>query len=103
MLNCWHWCNLNYDPPSNRRVLIVQQNNPSTVEWVLDLGAYLHLTSDATNLQHSTPYNGLDSILITNESMLPIQNTGQGILPLIDSLRKIHLPNLLQVPSLSHC
>ncbi|KAI0493266.1 hypothetical protein KFK09_027542 [Dendrobium nobile] len=101
-LNCWHRCNLTYAPPSNPRALRVQQQVPSPNEWIVDSGASSHLTSDVTNLQHPFPYNGMESVSIANGSNLPIQHTGQGILPLPDSNRKLYLPNILHVPSSSH-
>ncbi|PKU85121.1 Retrovirus-related Pol polyprotein from transposon TNT 1-94 [Dendrobium catenatum] len=101
-LNCWHRCNLQYAPPSNQRALAVQQQFSSTGEWILDSGASSHLTSDVSNLQNSTPFTGQDSVSIANGNNLPIQNTGQGILPLPDSYRKLTLRKILHVPSLSH-
>ncbi|PKU82366.1 Retrovirus-related Pol polyprotein from transposon TNT 1-94 [Dendrobium catenatum] len=101
-LNCWHRCNLQYAPPSNQRALAVQQQFSSTGDWILDSGASSHLTSDVSTLQNPTPYSGQDSVSIANGNNLPIQNSGQGILPLPDSYRKLKLRNILHVPSLSH-
>ncbi|KAL0915061.1 hypothetical protein M5K25_015462 [Dendrobium thyrsiflorum] len=101
-LNCWHRCNPQYAPSSrNPRALLAHQQIPSTVEWVLDSKATSHLTSDASNLQQHVPYNCMDSVSIENGSTIPIQNTGQGILPLPDSARKLYLRNLLHISSLS--
>ncbi|KAI0495405.1 hypothetical protein KFK09_021706 [Dendrobium nobile] len=103
-LNCWYRCNFKYAPTtsSSPRALLSQQSPTPTTDWVLDSGASTHLTSDLTNLQLSSPYQGPDTISVANGSSLPIQNSGQGILPLPDSARKIYLRNLLHVPSLMH-
>lgn len=44
----------------------------------------------------------MDYVSIVNGTSLPIHNSGQGILPLPDSNRKLRLQNLLHIPSLSH-
>ncbi|XP_020679649.1 protein argonaute 1A-like [Dendrobium catenatum] len=101
-LNCWHRCNLNYAPPSNPKALTVQQQFSSTNDWILDSGASSHLTADVSNLQQPTPYQGNDTVSLANGQHLPIHNSGQGILPLPESNRKLNLNNILHVPKLSH-
>ncbi|KAI0498029.1 hypothetical protein KFK09_021270 [Dendrobium nobile] len=101
-LKCWHRCNLSYAPPSNPRALTAQPQHTVTNDWILDSGASSHLTADNHNLQHSTPYNGQDSISIANGSSLSIQNSGQGIIPLPESNSKLRLRNILHVPTISH-
>ncbi|PKU75318.1 hypothetical protein MA16_Dca026859 [Dendrobium catenatum] len=71
-------------------------------DWILDSGASSHLTSDPTNLQQSAPYTGYDSISIANGSNMSIQNSGQGLLPLPESQRKLYLKQIYHVPSLNH-
>ncbi|PKU68172.1 Retrovirus-related Pol polyprotein from transposon TNT 1-94 [Dendrobium catenatum] len=101
-LNCWHRCNLQYAPPSNPKALTVQQQSASTGDWILDSGASSHLTPDTANFQQSNPYNGLESVSIANGSNLQIQNSGNGLLPLPESHRKLKLSNMLHVPELAH-
>ncbi|KAI0496462.1 hypothetical protein KFK09_022779 [Dendrobium nobile] len=107
-LNCWHRCNMQYAPTTstgNPRAFLTNSNsnlNAPVTEWVLDSSASSHLTSDATHLQHSTPYSGSDTVSVASGSTLPIHHTGQGLLPLPDTNRKLHLQNLLHVPLLSH-
>ncbi|PKU64958.1 Retrovirus-related Pol polyprotein from transposon TNT 1-94 [Dendrobium catenatum] len=60
------------------------------------------MTADSTNLQHSNAYHGPDSVSTANGSSIPIQNFGQGLLPLPNSPRKLHLCHLLHVPTLTH-
>ncbi|PKU78985.1 Retrovirus-related Pol polyprotein from transposon TNT 1-94 [Dendrobium catenatum] len=100
--NCWHRQNLNYAPPTNSRALSAQQHLADTNDWILDSGASSHLTSDNANLQQSVPYNGYDSISIANGSNMSIQNSGQGLLPLPESQRKLYLKQIYHVPSLNH-
>ncbi|PKU74388.1 Retrovirus-related Pol polyprotein from transposon TNT 1-94 [Dendrobium catenatum] len=103
-LNCWHRCNLTYAPTTTRppRALLAQPSNTSTQEWILDSGATSHLTPNGQNLQSPTNYTGPDTVSIANGSYLPIHNSGQGLLPLPDTPRKLHLRNLLHVPALTH-
>ncbi|PKU81649.1 Retrovirus-related Pol polyprotein from transposon TNT 1-94 [Dendrobium catenatum] len=103
-INCWHRCNMNYAPTSSRqpRAMLAQPSSTSNQEWVLDSGASTHLTPNASNINYPSAYRGSDVVSIANGSALPIHNTGQGILPLPDSDRKLRLSNLLHVPSLTH-
>ncbi|PKU79146.1 putative mitochondrial protein [Dendrobium catenatum] len=45
------------------------------------------MTSDASNIQYPTAYNGSESVSVANGNTVPIQNYGQGLLPLPDSSR----------------
>ncbi|KAI0497118.1 hypothetical protein KFK09_023446 [Dendrobium nobile] len=107
-LNCWHRCNMQYArsaPTQNQCALLTgSSSNVSSpiTEWVLDSRASSHLTSDAAHIQQPTPYFGADTVSVASGNTLPIRNTGQGILPLPDSNRKLRLKNLLHVPLLSH-
>ncbi|KAI0501904.1 hypothetical protein KFK09_016849 [Dendrobium nobile] len=102
--NCWHRCNLSYAPPATTapRALLAQSSPSTTQSWVLDSGASSHMTSDASNVQFPTAYNGSESVSVANGHTVPIQNYRQGLLPLPDSSRKLHLCNLLHVPALTH-
>ncbi|PKU68330.1 Retrovirus-related Pol polyprotein from transposon TNT 1-94 [Dendrobium catenatum] len=103
-INCWHRCNLNYAPTTSRqpRALLAQPSSTANQDWVLDSGASSHLTLDVSNINYPASYRGSDVVSIANGSSLPIHNTGQGILPLPDTDRKLRLSNLLHVPSLKH-
>ncbi|PKU70208.1 Retrovirus-related Pol polyprotein from transposon TNT 1-94 [Dendrobium catenatum] len=103
-MHCWHRTNLQYTPtvPNNQRSFFTNQQNASPIDWYLDSGASSHLTSDPLQLQNSQPYIGSDSISIANGTSLPITSTGQGLLPLPNTQRKLHLQKLLHVPSLTH-
>ncbi|KAI0491471.1 hypothetical protein KFK09_025731 [Dendrobium nobile] len=102
--NCWHCCNLSYAPPMSAapRALLAQPNPTAPQTWVLDSGASSHMTSNGTNIQFPSSYQGQDLVSVANGTTIPIQNYGQGILPLLDSSRKLHLCNLLHVPALTH-
>ncbi|KAI0488890.1 hypothetical protein KFK09_028729 [Dendrobium nobile] len=103
-INCWHRCNFKFAPTISYqpRAMLAQPTSHPTQDWILDTGATTHLTPDNANLLQQTAYNGSDSISVANGSSAPIQHTGQGLLPLPDSTRKLHLNNLLHVPSLTH-
>ncbi|KAI0523042.1 hypothetical protein KFK09_005432 [Dendrobium nobile] len=103
-LNCWHRCNLKYAPTNSRppRALLANPSTTTNQDWILDSGASAHLTPDASQLYYPTAYHGSDTVSTANGSMIPIHTTGQGILPLPDTARKLHLHNLLHVPSLTH-
>ncbi|KAI0525156.1 hypothetical protein KFK09_004548 [Dendrobium nobile] len=104
VINCWHRCNFKYAPTTTSapRAYLTQQSSTPTNDWIMDSGASSHLTPDLGNLQQSSVYNGPDTISTTNGSTMSIQNSGQGLLPLPDSNRKLYLRNLLHVPSLTH-
>ncbi|PKU87466.1 Retrovirus-related Pol polyprotein from transposon TNT 1-94 [Dendrobium catenatum] len=103
-LNCWHRNNPKYAPtiPLPQRALLSQHNPASTKDWILDSGASSHLTPDLSNLNQGTSYHGPETISTASGTTLPIQHSGQGILPLPDSARKLYLRNLLHVPALTH-
>ncbi|PKU74383.1 Retrovirus-related Pol polyprotein from transposon TNT 1-94 [Dendrobium catenatum] len=86
-LNCWHRNNPKYAPstPPNQRALLSQQTPASIKDWILDSGASSHL--DFSNLHHGSSYQGPDTISTANNASLPIQHSGQGLLPLPDSAR----------------
>ncbi|PKU66382.1 putative mitochondrial protein [Dendrobium catenatum] len=54
------------------------------------------MTSDCSNIQFPSGYNGPEAVSVANGSMIPIQNYGQGILPLPDSsLILIYMDDIL--------
>ncbi|KAI0523201.1 hypothetical protein KFK09_005595 [Dendrobium nobile] len=103
-LNCWHRCNFKYAPTDTRqpRALLATPTTTASQDWVLDTGASAHLTPDANQLYYPTSYNGSDTVSTANGSSVPIHHTGQGLLPLPDSSRKLLLHKLLHVPLITH-
>ncbi|PKU70985.1 Retrovirus-related Pol polyprotein from transposon TNT 1-94 [Dendrobium catenatum] len=103
-LNCWHRCNLKFAPTVTRppKALLAQTPSSNSHDWVLDTGATSHLTHDGSYLHSPSTYQGNDSVSVANGSTVPIQHTGQGLLPLPETSRKLYLNNLLHVPSLTH-
>ncbi|PKU78042.1 Retrovirus-related Pol polyprotein from transposon TNT 1-94 [Dendrobium catenatum] len=101
-LNCWHRNNYKYAPTVQNapRALLAQPTSQQS--WILDSGATNHITHDNASLHQSAPYTGSDSVTVANGSSLPIHNYGQGLLPLPDTPRKLHLLRLLHVPHLTH-
>ncbi|PKU68153.1 5'-3' exoribonuclease 2 [Dendrobium catenatum] len=89
--NCWYRCNLQYVPstPTNQRAYYTQtQPSSNTSAWILDSGATSHLTPDLSNLTNTSSYHGLDSVSVANGSTIPIQHTGNGLLPLPETARQ---------------
>ncbi|PKU84004.1 Retrovirus-related Pol polyprotein from transposon TNT 1-94 [Dendrobium catenatum] len=72
----------------------------SSDDWFLDTGATSHLTSNLHHLQTPQPYSGSSQVQVGNGQLLPIANSGQGLLP--TPSRKLQLPSILHVPRLSH-
>ncbi|PKU73369.1 Retrovirus-related Pol polyprotein from transposon TNT 1-94 [Dendrobium catenatum] len=101
-LNCWHIYTQKYAPAPAPKALLAQPSPYGNQDWVLDTGATTHLTPNMNQLQQSYPYSCQESVSIANGSTLPIQNSGQGILSLPDTPRKLRLRNILHVPSLTH-
>ncbi|PKU75744.1 Retrovirus-related Pol polyprotein from transposon TNT 1-94 [Dendrobium catenatum] len=58
------------------------------------------MTNTADNLQQSTTYQGNNGVFIGDGRNIPIAHSGTGILPTPN--RKLHLSNLLHVPTISH-
>ncbi|PKU70593.1 Retrovirus-related Pol polyprotein from transposon TNT 1-94 [Dendrobium catenatum] len=101
-LNCWHRNNYKYAPTIQNvpRALLTQPMPQQS--WILDSGATNHITNDSASIHQSAPYNGSDSVTVLNGSSLSIHNYGQGLLPLPETPRKLHLFRLLHVPNLTH-
>ncbi|PKU64415.1 putative mitochondrial protein [Dendrobium catenatum] len=53
------------------------------------------MTTDGTNIQYPTAYHGHESVSVANGSAVPIQNYGQGILPLPDSSLLLYVDDIL--------
>ncbi|PKU76837.1 Retrovirus-related Pol polyprotein from transposon TNT 1-94 [Dendrobium catenatum] len=103
-ITCWHRCNMNYNsnPNPTPRANLAQSTQEGGQSWILDSGATTHMTSAGTILQNSNVYQGSDSVSTANGSTMSIQNYGQGLLPLPNTPRKLHLCHLLHVPALTH-
>ncbi|PKU86312.1 Retrovirus-related Pol polyprotein from transposon TNT 1-94 [Dendrobium catenatum] len=104
-IDFWHRCNLQYASSSStnpRAHYTQQQASPNNTEWNLDSGATSHMTRDLSNLSNASSYNGLDSVSMANGNTIPIQHTGNRLLPLPETAHKLSLQNILHVPSISH-
>ncbi|RVX00914.1 Retrovirus-related Pol polyprotein from transposon RE2 [Vitis vinifera] len=84
-----------WQPRSNHAVL----SNNTTPTWLLDSGAFHHVTSDLSNLSLHSPYTGFDDIMIDDGSALPITHTGSTTIP--TSSRTFTLQNILCVKDLN--
>ena len=70
--------------------------------WFPDSGASYHVTSDAKNLQHVTPFEGHDQIYIGNGQGLTIQSAGSSSFPSpFHPTTHLTLKNLLHVPAIT--
>ncbi|MCH93743.1 retrovirus-related Pol polyprotein from transposon TNT 1-94, partial [Trifolium medium] len=76
---------------------------PSTsASWFPDSGASYHVTSDPSNLQQSTPFEGHDQIYIGNGQGLHISSAGTSTFPSpLHPNYSLKLNNLLLVPSIT--
>ncbi|PKU87110.1 Retrovirus-related Pol polyprotein from transposon TNT 1-94 [Dendrobium catenatum] len=97
-VRCWyrHDDTYNSDPSP---ALFTSPNPQSSSDWFLDSGASSHLTSDPNQIQNAQPYNGSSKVVLGNGTQLPIQNTGNGILP--TPTGNLQLSKLNLVPNLS--
>ncbi|PKU60707.1 Retrovirus-related Pol polyprotein from transposon TNT 1-94 [Dendrobium catenatum] len=92
-IRCWYCTDPAYTESSQTPALFSPSKNPRQNDWFLDSGASVHLTADATTLNNSEPYTGSSQVTLGNGRQLPIQNTGNGILPTPSGtlfLHKIH-------------
>lgn len=103
-LKCWHRHDNNYNGYTTYpRAFIADNslsNSSATTVWILDTWASSHLTSDPNQLLHPQPYQRHQQVHLGDNSTLPIQHIGKGILPTPSS--KLLLSNLLHVPNLSY-
>jgi histone deacetylase 1/2 len=56
--------------------MVASSNNLADDTWYLDSRASHHLTQNMGNLTSSTPYTGIDKVIIGNGKHLSISNTG---------------------------
>ncbi|XP_020679061.1 uncharacterized protein LOC110097154 [Dendrobium catenatum] len=75
---CWYRTDLNYQPVQQA---FLSADAPSSDDWFLDTGATSHLTSNLQHLQTPQTYTGSSQIQVGNGQLLPIANSGQGLLP----------------------
>ena len=78
-------------PSANHVTASPSPHNP----WIVDSGAFHHVTSHMSNLSLHQPYEGLDDILIGDGSGLKITHTGS-----ISFSPSFNLSNVLCVPSI---
>lgn len=74
-------------------------NTDYDASWYVDSGATNHMTNDLSNLQLSTPYQGLEQVAVGNGQQLPI--TAVGNASISTSTKPILLRNILCVPQLT--
>ncbi|TQD96597.1 hypothetical protein C1H46_017758 [Malus baccata] len=70
-LDCYQRSNYSYQgqlPPSSLSAMQAQQTTPFVPQdaWIVDSGAYHHMTADVNTLNHVTPFEGSDKITIGN-------------------------------------
>ncbi|VVA35516.1 PREDICTED: Retrovirus-related Pol poly from, partial [Prunus dulcis] len=73
---------------------------PTDNLWLADSGASNHVTSNMSNLGHSSPYTGSETLRVGDGNSLPISHTRSTILH--TSNAKFHLLNVLHVPQVAH-
>ena len=54
--------------------------SPFSNNWVLDAGAFYHITNDVSNLNIQSDYSGPDEVIIGDGSSLPITHVGSTTL-----------------------
>ncbi|KAE8674326.1 hypothetical protein F3Y22_tig00111758pilonHSYRG00069 [Hibiscus syriacus] len=90
-----------YRPPSPRKAQAnVATTYPSNTTWLLDSGASHHVTTDISNLALHSPYDGIDEIMISDGSRLPISHTGS--ISLTTPSHSFSISNVLCVPTMKH-
>ncbi|KAG9453931.1 hypothetical protein H6P81_006835 [Aristolochia fimbriata] len=94
VIQCHNRFNLSYQPPAPPEAHSAQLDNSSDSAWYIDSGASHHISSDASLLTDSGPFNGPDQVMLGNGSGLPI--SAIGTLNLTPSLL---LQGVLFVPS----
>ncbi|KAB2600513.1 hypothetical protein D8674_043037 [Pyrus ussuriensis x Pyrus communis] len=71
----------------------------NAANWIVDIGASHHMTSDLASLHQVSSFEGSEKIKIGNGQGLPIQNAGSAIIKTPSHF--IIMKNVLHVPSLA--
>ena len=67
-------------PPTELAAMVAEANTTylNQHQWYADSGANIHVTSNATNLAISQPYEGIDTVGVGNGAGLIISRTGNA-------------------------
>lgn len=76
-VKCWYWLDTSYCKNS---IALYVTNTENTSDWVLDYGATSHMTNDGAPLLNPQMYTGTKQVLVGNGELLPIENSGQGLI-----------------------
>lgn len=93
-VKCWYRMNHSCNYNSNA---LIKTNSDANSNWFFIFRATSHVTNDGTQLFNARPYNGTQQVAIVNGDLLPIHQSGQGLLPtlkhqlLLNSLLHVHL------------
>ncbi|KAB2606705.1 hypothetical protein D8674_006422 [Pyrus ussuriensis x Pyrus communis] len=103
-LECYHRSNYAYQaqpPPPYFNAMAAQHSTEFSPNdaWIVDSGAFHHITADLDSLNQVTPFQGSDTITVGNGTGLSIANTGSTILKTNSS--DLVLKNVLHVPRIS--
>ncbi|XP_019085409.1 PREDICTED: uncharacterized protein LOC109126354 [Camelina sativa] len=95
---CWNRFDNNYQGENLAQVLAaLQVSDSSGRDWIPDSGATSHVTTTEAALQHVTPYQGTDSIMVADGNYLPITHVGSTSLPV--STGSLTLNDVLVCPT----
>ncbi|GJT46750.1 ribonuclease H-like domain-containing protein [Tanacetum coccineum] len=67
-------------------------------QWYMDIGATSHLSSHTGNLQTSSLNRNFHSVIVGNESFIPVTHSGHLQIP--NPYRPLHLKNVLVIPNI---
>ncbi|KAG9444932.1 hypothetical protein H6P81_016272 [Aristolochia fimbriata] len=106
VIQCHNRFNLSSQPPAPPEARSTQLDNSSDSAWYIDSGASHHISSYASLLTDSGPYNGPDQVMLGDGSDLPISAIGTFNLTLSLPLQEVisvpsSLKNLLSVSKLT--
>lgn len=79
--------------------LLTTTSSATHTPWYLDTGANHHVTPDLSFLSFHHPYSWTSHVVVGDGQILPVSNTGSGILSLPS--KSLQLTNILHVPRIS--
>uniref|UniRef100_A0A2N9HE74 Integrase catalytic domain-containing protein n=1 Tax=Fagus sylvatica TaxID=28930 RepID=A0A2N9HE74_FAGSY len=113
-IDCYHRMNFAYQGknPTTKLAAMASASNLQYTQnaeaWLTDTGATDHITANASNLSHQSPYQGQEQVSVGNGQGLPIQNIGRllykglsnnGVYPIQSSL---FIPNANKTACAAH-
>jgi hypothetical protein len=82
-LDCYHKMNYTYlgrHPPPQLAAMAVQVNEDFEVQdWLANSGANTHITADTSNISNPQPFDGIETVVVSNGAGLYVKGIGSSL------------------------